>query len=343
MRRIAELLLLVAGVLVIASPTHAVPEPDQIRWDAPPLLLVDDLYRCVLGRPPESAAVVQQWAAQITGPQSRYDLFLRFLQSREYQASPWAQQRKGYQVWFETRWTENAAGERRMCQCYRYSDGPPNTGLMPAYQMTGIPYPAGSLTENQARALLRLYWAADPGSCPDYDCGRAGGWTGGGQPSNRLGSGISLNACIAQVCPSCAQCIERNRAQIEQCMDPLASVAAAPGLSPDPSMPPPASSSRPPPPAQTPAPTDGGLFGNQEAPSFDEYLDSIEQGQSTAPGSGERTLSDCVCRSTDGRHGTCANNGCVEPENFSRTCYWACEDADGNTVNVRGRDGQVMP
>jgi hypothetical protein len=337
MRTMAGLLFLWFVVLAASRPVHAVPQPDQIRWDAPPLLLVDDLYRSVLGRPPESAAVVQQWAAQITGPESRYQLFWRFVQSPEYQASPWAQQRRGYDVWFETRWTENATGDRRMCQCYRYSKGPPNTGLRPAYQMTGIPYPAGTLTENQARALLRLYWAADPGACPTYDCGRAGGWSGGGQLTNRFGAGISVDACVARVCPSCAQCVERNRVQIERCMDPLAGVAAAPGPRSGPELLPPGL----PTPAPAPVP-EGGLFGNSIIPTFDDYMDEIgEQPDATEPA--QTTLSDCVCRSTDGRNGTCANNGCVEPENFSGTCYWACRDAEGNSVNIRGRDGQLMP
>lgn len=66
----------------------------------------------------------------------------------------------------------------------------------------------------------------------------------------------------------------------------------------------------------------------------------VEDGFS--PGAPPAGLSDCSCFSTDGRNGTCRANGCVEPPNFSGTCYWYCRDASGNAISIRGRDGQLL-
>ena len=62
------------------------------------------------------------------------------------------------------------------------------------------------------------------------------------------------------------------------------------------------------------------------------------------PGSGSPPVgySDCVCRSDDGRNGTCKANGCIEPPRFGGTCFWECADQQGNWVKIRGRDGMIL-
>lgn len=63
----------------------------------------------------------------------------------------------------------------------------------------------------------------------------------------------------------------------------------------------------------------------------------------THPQTGTKhTMKSCRCFSTDGRNGTCAGNGCVEPENFSGTCYWTCYDQNDKQWDIRGRDGVVL-
>ncbi len=60
------------------------------------------------------------------------------------------------------------------------------------------------------------------------------------------------------------------------------------------------------------------------------------------PGSPPPGCYDCVCKSNDGRNGTCQQHGCVEPPRFGGTCYWDCYDAQKNTIWIRGRDGAII-
>jgi hypothetical protein len=80
---------LAAALLVCAvanaSPAQAVANPAAIDWDAPPTAFVTSLYWGVLGRAPESAAVVGGWAANVTSnPSSRLTVLSGFVNSPEY-------------------------------------------------------------------------------------------------------------------------------------------------------------------------------------------------------------------------------------------------------------------
>jgi hypothetical protein len=116
--------LLALGIILIAVLTiwgpqtaWAVPNPDGIRWKASPTAFVDSLYRCVLGRAPESRAVVQGWARQVTSqPGSRRTVFWRFIHSQEYKKSRWARLSKVYNVYrknqLKSRYWEYYAAKR---------------------------------------------------------------------------------------------------------------------------------------------------------------------------------------------------------------------------------------
>lgn len=77
-------LVLVAAAGFAAPAAHAIANPRAIDWDAPPAAFVTSLYVGVLGRSPESAAVVSGWAAGVTNAQSRLRVFHGFLNSPEY-------------------------------------------------------------------------------------------------------------------------------------------------------------------------------------------------------------------------------------------------------------------
>lgn len=86
---------------------------------------------------------------------------------------------------------------------------------------------------------------------------------------------------------------------------------------------------------------------DSEGPTPGPYLQPNPSPETTGayvPGSGSPPpgYSDCVCRSDDGRNGTCQANGCTEPPNFGGTCFWHCSDGQGNWIRIRGRDGLVM-
>lgn len=152
----------------------AIPNPDIIQWGAAPEAFVISLYQGIFGRNPENNNVVQGWARQVTSsPQSRYDLFWKFVGSAEYQNSMWARHPKEYGVWWNTRMIDTTSG-RRVCHCY-YSSKDSHGGYMPSMQYTGVPYPAGKFSFGVSRALAKLYAAFDRETCPYYDCGYAGG------------------------------------------------------------------------------------------------------------------------------------------------------------------------
>lgn len=73
------------SVTISSAPAHAVANPAAIDWDAAPAAFVSSLYVGVLGRAPESGAVVTTWAAQVTSnPSSRLQVMQRFVSSPEY-------------------------------------------------------------------------------------------------------------------------------------------------------------------------------------------------------------------------------------------------------------------
>lgn len=80
--RLACLVALAGG----SSTAHAIANPTAINWGTPSAAaFVTSLYIGVLGRAPESAAVVAGWAASVTGSmQSRLNVFNGFINSAEY-------------------------------------------------------------------------------------------------------------------------------------------------------------------------------------------------------------------------------------------------------------------
>ncbi|MGP1354524.1 MAG: DUF4214 domain-containing protein [Parasphingopyxis sp.] len=89
MRKLLKHSLMLAAASVSATlasaPADAVSRPGAIAWGAAPADFVTSLYNGVLGRAPESPAVVAAWAAQVTSdPRSRLDVLSRFMTSDEY-------------------------------------------------------------------------------------------------------------------------------------------------------------------------------------------------------------------------------------------------------------------
>jgi len=77
-----------AALAAGSSMVHAIANPTAINWATPSATaFVTSLYFGVLGRPPESAAVVAGWAAKVTGSmQSRLNVFHGFINSPEYRS-----------------------------------------------------------------------------------------------------------------------------------------------------------------------------------------------------------------------------------------------------------------
>lgn len=80
--RLTFLMALAGG----SSIAHAIANPTAIDWGTPSAAaFVTSLYVGVLGRAPESTAVVAGWAASVTGSmQSRLNVFHGFINSPEY-------------------------------------------------------------------------------------------------------------------------------------------------------------------------------------------------------------------------------------------------------------------
>lgn len=92
--------IVAAMILCSAVGVEAVPNPGAINWNGSPQAFVTSLYVGVLGRQPESQAVVNGWAAQVNATAgSRQRVFWAFVGSPEYQGSSWARQRKEYTVY----------------------------------------------------------------------------------------------------------------------------------------------------------------------------------------------------------------------------------------------------
>lgn len=83
--------------------SFAVPYPEKINWNASPTAFITSLYQGVLGRNPESSKVVNEWAGNITSQSSsRLKVFWMFVNSREYQATRWAKQKREYSIYYKT-------------------------------------------------------------------------------------------------------------------------------------------------------------------------------------------------------------------------------------------------
>ena len=93
-------IVIAAIILCAALNAEAVPNPGAIAWRGSPTAFVTSLYVGVLGRQPESQQVVNGWATQVNAtPHSRYQVFWRFINSREYQEGQWARQKREYTVY----------------------------------------------------------------------------------------------------------------------------------------------------------------------------------------------------------------------------------------------------
>lgn len=98
--RVVNAVIITAIVQFISLSAEAVPNPGAIVWKGSPRAFVTSLYLGVLGRQPESQAVVTGWAAQVdAGPGSRHRVFWAFINSPEYQQSNWARQPREYNVY----------------------------------------------------------------------------------------------------------------------------------------------------------------------------------------------------------------------------------------------------
>lgn len=118
----------------------AVPNPDAINWKASSQGFIRSLYIGVLGRRPESNAVVVDWARQVSkSAASRKKVFWMFINSPEYKKSRWAKQKKEYKIYYKwnksnrTNWTRTWWVSKRINNAsYRYHSGPYTYGIAKA-------------------------------------------------------------------------------------------------------------------------------------------------------------------------------------------------------------------
>jgi hypothetical protein len=127
---VAVAAMLVAGLY--STQAGAVPNPRAIQWKASPTVFVTSLYRGVLGRAPESRAVVVGWARQVNSrPGSRLSVFWHFVNSPEYQQSRWARLKREYFLYRESkpnrRWNYFAA--KFAMKGHRIGGGPYTLGV----------------------------------------------------------------------------------------------------------------------------------------------------------------------------------------------------------------------
>jgi len=134
-------LAFVVGTIGWAGNAEAIQNPGAIQWQAPPQAFVDSLYRGVLGRAPESQAVVNTWAGQVNAnPASRKTVFWHFVNSPEYQAKFQPSGPRTWSIWSRTDPREFVAAERNPGGAYWH-------------------HVEGNLYQLWARALLGWYQA----------------------------------------------------------------------------------------------------------------------------------------------------------------------------------------
>ncbi|MCO6512001.1 MAG: DUF4214 domain-containing protein [Aridibacter famidurans] len=131
--------LLIAAAAIAAMPyeSKAIPNPNAINWGASPTVFVSSLYTGVLGRAPESAAVVSGWAAKIdSNPSSRLSVFWGFVNSPEYQSSRWAKFKKDHNLFqkYDSRANRYlyAVGNASLGADWRVAYGPTTFGIAAA-------------------------------------------------------------------------------------------------------------------------------------------------------------------------------------------------------------------
>ena len=134
-------LVCVVGTIGLSGNAEAIQNPGAIQWTASPQAFVDSLYRGVLGRAPESQAVVNTWAGQINAnPVSRKTVFWAFVNSPEYQAKVQPSGPRTWSIWSRTDPREFVAAERNPGGAYWH-------------------HVEGNLYQLWARALLGWYQA----------------------------------------------------------------------------------------------------------------------------------------------------------------------------------------
>ena len=133
-------LILISFSFFNPNQVQAVPNPNAINWKASPQGFIRSLYVGVLGRQPESNAVVIGWSKQVTkNVSSRKKVFWMFINSPEYQKSRWAKQKKEYKIYYKwnkrnrAKWTRTWWVSKRINSAsYRYHSGPFTYGIAKA-------------------------------------------------------------------------------------------------------------------------------------------------------------------------------------------------------------------
>jgi len=139
--RVFLFLAFVIGTIGWAGNAEAIQNPGAILWTASPQAFVDSLYRGVLGRAPESQAVVNTWAGQVNAnPASRKTVFWHFVNSPEYQAKFQPSGPRTWSIWSRSAPPEFVAAERNPGGAYWH-------------------HVEGNLYQLWARALLGWYQA----------------------------------------------------------------------------------------------------------------------------------------------------------------------------------------
>jgi hypothetical protein len=139
--RVFLFLAFVVGMTGWTGSAEAIQNPGAILWQASPSVFVDSLYRGVLGRAPESQAVVNTWAGQVTGdPATRKRVFWHFVNSPEYQAKFQPSGPRTWSIWSRSAPREIVAAEHNPGGAYWH-------------------HVEGNLYQLWARALLGWYQA----------------------------------------------------------------------------------------------------------------------------------------------------------------------------------------
>jgi Domain of unknown function (DUF4214) len=145
MKRFGTILIIGLALLTLnaawdVQPARAVAMPNAINWNAPPAAFVTSLYWGVLGRAPESTAVVNGWASQVTNqPGTRLNVFWGFMNSPEYRNSAAAREPRPFNLYRRTQ-----QNTRRYDYYY-------------AKQPAGGNFIGGKYSANTARAVRRWY------------------------------------------------------------------------------------------------------------------------------------------------------------------------------------------
>jgi len=94
--------IIILSIFSISTKSFAVAHPEYINWRGSPRDFVISLYEGVLGEEINNQVIINNLASSInSNPQSRLDLFWRFINSDEYQSTMWAYQPREYQVYYE--------------------------------------------------------------------------------------------------------------------------------------------------------------------------------------------------------------------------------------------------